>query len=108
MSEETCEHLAVAVRRTHGVHPKSHGCGECLLTGASWVHLRLCLACGHVGCCDDSPNKHATEHFHRTEHPLLRSYEPGETWLYCYADDAFLDGVPPLGDELASIHYASP
>ena len=59
--------------------------------GDSWVHLRLCLSCGHVGCCNDSKNKHATKHFLAMEHPAIRSFEPGERWLYCYQDDLFLD-----------------
>lgn len=62
------------------------GCEECLARGSLWVHLRLCLSCGHVGCCDSSPNKHATKHFHRTKHPIVRSFEPGEDWRWCYVD----------------------
>ncbi len=60
-------------------------CEDCIKTGDSWVHLRLCLTCGHVGCCDSSKNKHATKHFHKTSHPLVRSIEPGESWMWCYA-----------------------
>jgi uncharacterized UBP type Zn finger protein len=63
------------------------GCEDCLKTGDSWVHLRMCSQCGHVGCCDSSPNKHATAHFHATGHPVIRSAEPGEQWSYCYVDD---------------------
>ncbi len=63
------------------------GCEECLKTGDSWVHLRLCLTCGKVGCCDDSPNRHATAHNHETHHPIIRSAEPGEEWCYCYPDE---------------------
>ena len=63
------------------------GCVECLKTGSRWLHLRMCLACGKVGCCDDSPNRHATAHFHESAHPLIRSAEPGEDWSYCYVDD---------------------
>ncbi len=70
------------------------GCRECLEMGDRWVHLRICLTCGHVGCCDSSPNRHATKHFHATQHPLVTSGEPGETWAYCYADDAFLSREP--------------
>ena len=69
------------------------GCEECLRSGDSWVHLRVCLACGHVGCCDDSKNKHATRHFHETGHPVMRSNEPGETWGWCYVDRVFKDPV---------------
>ena len=64
----------------------AHACEECVKLGDRWVHLRLCLECGHVGCCDSSKNKHATKHFHATKHPLIRSIEPGEAWVWCYAD----------------------
>ena len=67
------------------------GCEECLATGGLWLHLRICLECGHVGCCDDSPNRHATAHFHETGHPVIRSAQPGEDWFWCYLDEvAFL------------------
>jgi len=62
-------------------------CPECVKVGDTWVHLRLCLTCGHVGCCDSSKNKHATKHFHRSKHPLVRSIEPGEAWVWCYVDE---------------------
>jgi uncharacterized UBP type Zn finger protein len=62
-------------------------CEDCVKTGDSWVHLRLCLACGHAGCCDSSPNRHATKHYGRTTHPLVRSIEPGEAWIWCYVDE---------------------
>jgi uncharacterized UBP type Zn finger protein len=68
------------------------GCEDCLRTGSRWVHLRLCLECGHVGCCDSSPNRHATKHFHATSHPLIRSFEPGEDWGWCYVDEVMIDG----------------
>ena len=73
------------------------GCEECLASGGRWVHLRLCLECRHVGCCDNSPNRHATKHFHATGHPLIRSYEPGEDWWWCYSEELFfeVDGAPP-------------
>ncbi len=64
-----------------------HVCGECVKSGDTWVHLRLCLSCGHVGCCDSSKNKHATKHFKSSGHPLIRSIEPGESWMWCYVDD---------------------
>ena len=66
------------------------GCEDCLKIGARWVHLRQCLTCGHVGCCDSSPNKHATAHFRATRHPIVSSAEPGETWSFCYLDDRVL------------------
>ncbi|HEY6182671.1 MAG TPA: UBP-type zinc finger domain-containing protein [Terriglobales bacterium] len=62
-------------------------CDECVKMGDRWVHLRMCLVCGNVGCCDSSKNKHATKHFHRSKHPLIRSIEPGESWVWCYADE---------------------
>ena len=62
-------------------------CEDCVKTGSEWMHLRMCLTCGHVACCDQSPNKHATAHFHRTKHPLIRSAEPGENWTWCYVDE---------------------
>ena len=66
------------------------GCAECLATGSPWVHLRLCLTCGHVGCCDSSPNRHARLHAHAVGHPIVRSFEPGEDWRWCYVDEAFV------------------
>jgi tellurite resistance protein TerC len=71
--------------------PKSTGCEECLKTGESWVQLRVCLKCGHVGCCDSSKNRHATAHFHATGHPLIRPLEPGQSWTWCYIDQITLD-----------------
>jgi len=68
------------------VQPSGEGCKECLEIGGRWVHLRICMSCGHVGCCDSSPNKHATAHFHSSGHPIIRSVEPGETWGWCYED----------------------
>ena len=65
-------------------------CEDCIKTGDDWVHLRLCLSCGHVGCCDSSKNKHATKHFRSTAHPLVRSIEPGEDWAWCYLDQTML------------------
>ena len=75
-----CDELSQAAKRSHGVQPNTHGCEECLQSGSEWVHLRLCLACGHVGCCDNSPNRHASKHFQQSMHPVIRSFEPGETW----------------------------
>jgi uncharacterized UBP type Zn finger protein len=78
-----CTHLNL-IRQ---VTPSAQGCEQCLLMGDGWVHLRICRTCGHVGCCDSSPNKHATKHFHRTGHPIIRSLEPGEDWSWCYIDE---------------------
>ena len=72
---------------------EKRGCEECLKMGDQWVHLRLCMVCGHVGCCDSSKNKHATKHFHRTKHPLVRSLERGERWIWCYVDDEIVGEV---------------
>jgi uncharacterized UBP type Zn finger protein len=63
------------------------GCEDCLRTGGVWLHLRICLACGHVGCCDDSPNRHASAHAAESEHPIIRSLEPGEDWCWCFPDN---------------------
>ncbi len=79
-----CAHVAGAVL---DVRPSSTGCEDCLRIGSRWVHLRLCMTCGHVGCCDSSPNRHATAHWLASTHPLVRSYEPGESWWWCYPDE---------------------
>ncbi|MEA2476186.1 MAG: hypothetical protein QOC87_385 [Actinomycetota bacterium] len=86
--DSVCEHL----RDVHQVEPKTpEGCEECLAIGDRWVHLRLCMTCGHVGCCDSSKNKHATKHFHATEHPVIQSFQPDEDWLFCYVDDLMVE-----------------
>jgi hypothetical protein len=66
------------------------GCEECLRTGSPWLHLRLCLTCGHVGCCDSSPGKHARRHAHGIGHPIVQSFEPGEDWRWCYYDETYV------------------
>ena len=82
---DTCEHLKNA---KDDVTPRTpEGCEECLKTGDHWVHLRLCLTCGHVGCCDSSVNKHATKHFQETKHPVMKSFQKGENWKWCYIDE---------------------
>jgi hypothetical protein len=84
----TCTHLD----QIRDVEPRTpEGCEECLKTGDRWVHLRLCLTCGHVGCCDSSKNRHATKHFHATEHPIIQSFEPNEDWGWCYVDQVILE-----------------
>ncbi|MGH3133462.1 MAG: UBP-type zinc finger domain-containing protein [Gaiellaceae bacterium] len=70
------------------------GCEECLKTGSNWFHLRMCLSCGKVGCCDNSRHRHATAHFHETGHPLILSAQPGEDWAWCYVDEVMLDLSP--------------
>ncbi len=67
------------------------GCGECMKIGGTWLHLRLCLSCGEVNCCDSSPNKHATKHFHASGHPLVQSFQPGEDWVWCYVDEVAVE-----------------
>jgi uncharacterized UBP type Zn finger protein len=82
-----CVHL----NQIRPVVPSANGCEECLAIGDTWVHLRLCLTCGHVGCCDDSKNKHATRHYHKTQHPIIRSHQPGEYWMWCYPDNMLME-----------------
>jgi uncharacterized UBP type Zn finger protein len=73
------------------VKPHTRGCEECLKTGDTWVHLRLCLECGHVGCCDSSKNKHATRHFQASKHPVMQSIEAGEHWKWCFVDEMIVE-----------------
>jgi ubiquitin-hydrolase Zn-finger-containing protein len=80
---EQCSHMG-QVRK---VKPSGRGCVECLKSGDTWVHLRLCRICGHVGCCDDSKNRHARKHFHDAGHAIISSFEPGEDWSWCFADE---------------------
>lgn len=84
----SCEHIG-HVKPLPPTTPE--GCEECLKSGGRWVHLRLCLTCGHVGCCDSSPNRHATKHFQHTHHPLVASYEPDERWAWCFVDEEAVD-----------------
>jgi monovalent cation/hydrogen antiporter len=77
-----------AVRMKNPAPRTPQGCEECLQIGDEWVHLRLCEECGHVGCCDSSKNKHATKHFHASGHPVIRSFQPGERWKWCYVHEA--------------------
>ena len=80
-----CSHLDQIIL---DVTPSSTvGCSECLKIGSRWVHLRECMTCGEVGCCDDSPNRHASKHAHASSHPIIRSIEPGEDWFWCYVDE---------------------
>jgi len=89
-------------RRTTGIDagatPSGNGCAECLASGGWWFHLRRCAECGHIGCCDASPSRHATAHHEETGHPIIASFEPGEDWFYDYRTKAFIDGpalAPP-------------
>ena len=86
--EETCAHIA-AIETVK--HAKRRECEECVRMGARWVHLRTCQTCGMTLCCDSSPNKHATKHARATTHPVIASAEPGEQWLFCYPDNAFVE-----------------
>ncbi|WP_009632948.1 ubiquitin carboxyl-terminal hydrolase 14 [Synechocystis sp. PCC 7509] len=81
-----CPHI----EQIQEVIPSANGCEDCLKIGDRWVHLRKCLTCGHVGCCDASKNKHATKHFQTTNHPIIQSIEPGEDWKWCYIDQILL------------------
>ena len=81
---QPCTHLS----EIQNVAPrKPEGCEECLASGGTWMHLRECLICGHVGCCDSSKGKHASKHFHATQHPIMKSFQPGEDWRWCYVDE---------------------
>jgi uncharacterized UBP type Zn finger protein len=84
--KKTCGHRD----QIQDVQGNTTGCEECMQTGDTWVHLRLCMTCGHVGCCDNSKNKHASKHFQETGHPVIRSFQPGEKWLWCYIDQIYL------------------
>ena len=85
MSATSCTHLDT-IEITE-LPEEVAGCEDCLATGGVWLHLRICLTCGHVGCCDDSPGKHASAHAAADDHPLIRSLEPGEDWCWCFVDD---------------------
>jgi uncharacterized UBP type Zn finger protein len=85
-----CKHVA----EIQDVKPSADGCEDCLKIGGQWVHLRLCETCGHVGCCDSSPNRHASKHFATSGHPIVKSFEPGEDWGYCFVDDEFYEALP--------------
>lgn len=86
-----CKHLG----QVHDVRPRTpQGCEECLRIGSDWLHLRLCLSCGHVGCCDQSVHKHATQHFHQTQHAIMKSFQPDEDWGWCYVDALFFEPAP--------------
>jgi hypothetical protein len=88
---DSCDHLDTV----RNVEPSAAGCEDCLRTGDRWVHLRLCMACGHFGCCDSSTNRHASRHAQRTSHPIVRSFEPGEEWGWCYIDEVMLSFAEP-------------
>ncbi|MFN2421309.1 MAG: UBP-type zinc finger domain-containing protein [Gemmatimonadota bacterium] len=83
---DVCVHLD----EVHPIAPSAPGCEECLAMGDTWLHLRICMTCGHVGCCDESKNHHATRHHRKSSHPIIRSLQPGEAWEWCYLDEAKL------------------
>ncbi len=91
---KTCEHVG----EVRDVKPSAAGCEECLQTGQDWVQLRMCMICGHVGCCDSSPGKHARHHWESTHHPIIQSHEPGQSWMWCYVDNEY---VEPRGRQVA-------
>jgi uncharacterized UBP type Zn finger protein len=100
MPPDSDPHLSAA----HHVEPTGSGCQECLRLGMRWVHLRVCLTCGHVGCCDSSFGKHATKHFHSTQHPIVESFEPGEEWGWCYVHEDFVELPASLLVDKPSVH----
>jgi hypothetical protein len=83
--------ICTHIDQMHDVTPSAQGCEDCLKIGGRWVHLRICLTCGHVGCCDNSPNRHARRHFHASGHPIIQSIEPGEDWRWCFADQVLVE-----------------
>jgi uncharacterized UBP type Zn finger protein len=104
-----CEHLdEIASGRRLPVVPSARGCEDCLEEGTAWVHLRLCLACGHLGCCDSSPRRHATRHFRAAHHPVIKSFEPGEDWAFCYVHEEMASAVPAFPEESPAAHLSAP
>jgi len=87
LDNKDCTHIS----QIQDVIPSADGCEDCLKLGDEWVNLRLCLTCGYVGCCDSSKNKHATRHYHESNHPMIVSYEEGENWLWCYQDEVVIE-----------------
>lgn len=90
--ENGCAHVG----QMHEVEASADGCEDCLQVGDFWMHLRLCMVCGHVGCCDNSKNRHATAHFHGTRHAIMKSFEPGEDWGWCFVDEIELEQDWPI------------
>jgi len=92
---EECTHLD----QIKEVTPNSEGCAECIAKGDTWIHLRMCRTCGHVGCCDESDNRHARQHFRETNHPIINSLEPGEEWSWCFIDEVIVGLEPPPSEQ---------
>ncbi len=88
---DRCEHFAEIDEE---VTPRTNGCEQCLAIGSAWTQLRICLTCGHVGCCEDSQHAHALAHFNATGHPMIASLERGDTWGWCYAHRRYFDPMP--------------
>ena len=103
-----CPHLATYKNRSAPVTPSAQGCEDCLSIGDEWVHLRICLTCGHVGCCNDSRNKHAERHSREAGHPVVKSFEPDEEWAWCYPDEDLIDRVPTFAGESPPRHVEPP
>jgi len=87
---DRCDHF----EQIRNVVPSANGCEDCIRIGDTWNELRICLTCGHVGCCDDSNNQHASKHFQATQHPLIKSFDPGERWGWCYVDKRYFEDMP--------------
>jgi uncharacterized UBP type Zn finger protein len=96
---DPCDHFS----QIQQVAPRANGCQECLALGAAWTALRVCLTCGHVGCCEDSKHAHALQHFNSTGHPMIASYERGETWSWCYVDRRYFELMPELRPRRRSV-----
>jgi uncharacterized UBP type Zn finger protein len=90
-----CQHLSSVTESDFSPPVPPDSCADCLVEGTVWVHLRQCGSCGHVGCCDSSPRRHASKHYLATRHPVVRSIEPGETWAWCYVDEMIADPAVP-------------
>jgi monovalent cation/hydrogen antiporter len=103
---QPCEHLKNLAEANVSQPRTPNACEECLKEGTRWVALRQCMTCGHVGCCDSSPGKHATKHFHETQHPVMRSVMPGEHWIWCYVHEVAGELAPAAATvKMASQHH---
>lgn len=105
--DRPCIHLQEALGRRSPTLPRTFGCEECLALGSDWVELRMCLACGHVGCCDSSLHRHATAHFLETGHPTMKSFEPDGDWAWCYVDEQMAT-IPRFPVEAPEHHIDAP
>jgi uncharacterized UBP type Zn finger protein len=104
--DQQCEHLRNLTEENFESPHLPIACEDCLKEGTRWVALRQCMTCGHVGCCDSSPRKHATKHFHQTQHPVMRSIMPGDRWAWCYLHEVAGELAPgPATTRKESLHY---